>query len=232
MRIRARHYQQFDADLSLEVPGEGYGGWRESEIVIAPEHTALVVMHAWDCGTPEQWLALGIVDQPSGLPNSDKSFYSNRYEYGVGLGYRGGEVDRPTQAHMLELLFTDPVVMSNGHGAPSLIQNKIGDSVTAESVTNYGAPGSAVPKLVFLKCCLAGQFVAPALTTAGVDCVVAFTGTTNSGATSWRAFVNHMCDEGKTAAEAYQEVCQTFPYDWTSDRTRIIGDTHLWGAAL
>jgi len=55
MLLRARHYQQFDADLSLEVPGEGYGGWRESEIVIAPEHTALVVMHAWDCGTPEQY---------------------------------------------------------------------------------------------------------------------------------------------------------------------------------
>lgn len=55
MRIRASYYQQFDADYALEAPGEGYGGWRQSEIEIVPEHTALVVMHAWDCGTREQF---------------------------------------------------------------------------------------------------------------------------------------------------------------------------------
>ncbi|HUW60231.1 MAG TPA: hypothetical protein VMZ06_04420 [Candidatus Bathyarchaeia archaeon] len=55
MRVRASYYQQFDADYALEVPGEGYGGWRQSEIEIAPERTALVVMHAWDCGTREQF---------------------------------------------------------------------------------------------------------------------------------------------------------------------------------
>jgi hypothetical protein len=53
--VRASYYQQFDADLGLEVPGEGYGGWQSSEIEIAPEHTAVVVMHAWDCGTPEEY---------------------------------------------------------------------------------------------------------------------------------------------------------------------------------
>ena len=55
MKLKASYYQQFDADLSLDVPGEGYGGWREAEIEIAPEHTALVVMHAWDCGTREEF---------------------------------------------------------------------------------------------------------------------------------------------------------------------------------
>lgn len=55
MRVRAHYYQQFDADYSLDVPAEGYGGWQEAEIEIAPEHTAVVVMHAWDCGTREEY---------------------------------------------------------------------------------------------------------------------------------------------------------------------------------
>lgn len=55
MRIRAQYYQQFDANFALDVPAEGYGGWQSGEIDIAPEHTAVVVMHAWDCGTREQY---------------------------------------------------------------------------------------------------------------------------------------------------------------------------------
>lgn len=55
MKLTASYYQQFDANLSLDVPGEGYGGWRGAEIEIAPEHTALVVMHAWEMGDPEQY---------------------------------------------------------------------------------------------------------------------------------------------------------------------------------
>jgi nicotinamidase-related amidase len=55
MKIKASYYQQFDADLGLDVPGEGYGGWGEADIEISLEHTAVVVMHAWDCGTPEQY---------------------------------------------------------------------------------------------------------------------------------------------------------------------------------
>jgi hypothetical protein len=53
VRIRAQYYQQFDADLSLDVPAEGYGGWQSGEIELARERTALVIMHAWDTGTPE-----------------------------------------------------------------------------------------------------------------------------------------------------------------------------------
>ncbi len=53
--IRARYYEQFDADYSLDVPGEGFGGWKSAELEINPDRTALVVMHAWDCGTYEQF---------------------------------------------------------------------------------------------------------------------------------------------------------------------------------
>jgi len=55
MRIQAGYYQQFDADFSLDVPAEGYGGWQRAEIEISLEHTAFVVMHAWDCGTREEF---------------------------------------------------------------------------------------------------------------------------------------------------------------------------------
>lgn len=50
MRLRAQLYHQFNANPALEVPGEGYGGWHTVEVELAPAHTALVVMHAWDCG--------------------------------------------------------------------------------------------------------------------------------------------------------------------------------------
>lgn len=39
----------------MDVPAEGYGGWREAEIELSDAHTALVVMHAWECGTPDQF---------------------------------------------------------------------------------------------------------------------------------------------------------------------------------
>ena len=55
LRLRASYYQQFDADAAREVPAEGYGGWQNGEVEISPDHTALVVMHAWDCGAPEEF---------------------------------------------------------------------------------------------------------------------------------------------------------------------------------
>lgn len=55
IRLNAHYYQQFDADLARDVPAEGYGGWQQGEVELAPDHTALVVMHAWDCGAPEEF---------------------------------------------------------------------------------------------------------------------------------------------------------------------------------
>lgn len=53
-KINAWLYRQHDADLALEYPGEGYTGWIREEIPLDWTRTAVVVMHAWDVGTPEQ----------------------------------------------------------------------------------------------------------------------------------------------------------------------------------
>jgi nicotinamidase-related amidase len=55
LHLPSHYYQQFDADPAREVPGEGYGGWKTADVELAPEHTALVVMHAWDCGGPGEY---------------------------------------------------------------------------------------------------------------------------------------------------------------------------------
>lgn len=57
LRVPASLYQQFDADYSLDVPGEGYGGWQKDELPFSIEHSALVVMHAWDVGSRENHAA-------------------------------------------------------------------------------------------------------------------------------------------------------------------------------
>lgn len=55
VRLPAWYYRQFDADFTLDIPAEGYDGWRREEIEISLEHTAVVVMHAWDAGTREHY---------------------------------------------------------------------------------------------------------------------------------------------------------------------------------
>jgi hypothetical protein len=54
-RVPGSYYEQFDADHALEVPAEAYGGWKQHEFELSAEHTAVVLMHAWDEGTPEQY---------------------------------------------------------------------------------------------------------------------------------------------------------------------------------
>lgn len=53
--LRARLYRQFDADATRAVPAEAFAGWHDVEVELAPDHTALVVMHAWDCGAPHEY---------------------------------------------------------------------------------------------------------------------------------------------------------------------------------
>lgn len=54
LTVPANYYQQFDADHDREVPAEGYGGWKKADLELSLDHTAVAVMHAWDCGTREQ----------------------------------------------------------------------------------------------------------------------------------------------------------------------------------
>ena len=53
--VDANYYQQFDADITLDVPGEAYGGWQRGPIEISADHTAVVVMHAWNHGPAEEF---------------------------------------------------------------------------------------------------------------------------------------------------------------------------------
>ncbi len=50
IRIPAWYYQHFDADHSLDVPEEGFGGWKKAPLDFARHHTAVVDMHAWEAG--------------------------------------------------------------------------------------------------------------------------------------------------------------------------------------
>lgn len=52
--LPASYYEQFGADYSLPVPGEGYGGWKTADLPLDLSKTAVVLMHAWDVGTMEE----------------------------------------------------------------------------------------------------------------------------------------------------------------------------------
>lgn len=55
IQLQAHYYQQFDADVTLDVPGEGYGGWQQTNLNLDLDHTAVVVMHAWETGTAARY---------------------------------------------------------------------------------------------------------------------------------------------------------------------------------
>jgi hypothetical protein len=55
IEIPANYYQHFDADYTQSVPEMGFGGWKKAILPFSKRHTALVLMHAWDCGTREQY---------------------------------------------------------------------------------------------------------------------------------------------------------------------------------
>jgi hypothetical protein len=55
IKLHASYYQQFDADYTLDVPAEGYGGWQKAEVEIDLDHTAVVIMHAWQTGAYEEY---------------------------------------------------------------------------------------------------------------------------------------------------------------------------------
>ena len=54
LKLDAHIYQNFDADYSLDIPAEGYGGWTTIPVELPLRETALVSMHAWACSTPQE----------------------------------------------------------------------------------------------------------------------------------------------------------------------------------
>ena len=62
------YYAHFGADYSLDVPAEGFGGWKKTVLPLSLEHTALCVMHAWD--NPDQDLFPGIYSAVEYLPRA------------------------------------------------------------------------------------------------------------------------------------------------------------------
>jgi len=69
------YYAHFGADYSLEVPAEGYGGWKKATLPLSLEHTALCVMHAWD--NPDQEQFPGIYSAVEYLPRA-REIYKER----------------------------------------------------------------------------------------------------------------------------------------------------------
>lgn len=49
------YYKHHDADFSLDVPEEGFGGWHQATLPFNVDRTAVVSMHAWDAGTREEF---------------------------------------------------------------------------------------------------------------------------------------------------------------------------------
>lgn len=49
------YYQNFHADMTRDIPAEGYGGWKKETLPLDIRSTALIVMHAWDYGSAEKY---------------------------------------------------------------------------------------------------------------------------------------------------------------------------------
>ena len=168
---------------------------------------------------------------------AESRFYSARYEY--GQGWRGGYLDRPGKDQTLEALFTDRVVIFNGHGSETTIRNnKEPDKVTAASIrglrNQYGFTSQA--KLVVLQCCKAAMdtptSVANALAYVGVGCVIGWEVISYTYDPGFLELMDLMCNYGLTAQQAYEQVCYDHSDRWGPGKTRIIGDTSLWGEPL
>jgi len=53
--LPTHYYQVFDLDFGKPQPVDGTGGWKTAELPLSLDHSALVVMHAWDVGTREEF---------------------------------------------------------------------------------------------------------------------------------------------------------------------------------
>lgn len=52
--IPAYYYAQQGADIALPYPGESFGGWKRTQVPVDLDHTAVIVMHAWELPGPQE----------------------------------------------------------------------------------------------------------------------------------------------------------------------------------
>ena len=55
IRIKTSYYVQGDADFRSSVPESAFRGWESTELELSLDHTAVVCMHAWDCGSYDEF---------------------------------------------------------------------------------------------------------------------------------------------------------------------------------
>lgn len=55
---QANYYQHFDTNPAMTPAAGGMGGWHRAPVALAPDHTALVVMHAWQFDHPARYPGL------------------------------------------------------------------------------------------------------------------------------------------------------------------------------
>lgn len=53
--VPTTYYQHFDCDFGRDVPTEGFGGWKQADLPVDLDRTAVVLMHAWECGTRDRY---------------------------------------------------------------------------------------------------------------------------------------------------------------------------------
>ena len=108
--IPARRYVQRGADHSLEHPGLGFKGWTDIEVPVDPEHTAIIVMHAWDMGTqqtqPVSWDTVEYIERAEKITAErfpgflEKVRASGIRLIHVGAGWEKGFEDLPGYCRM------------------------------------------------------------------------------------------------------------------------------------
>ncbi len=89
--------------------------------------------------------------------------------------------------------------------------------------------------MVLLECCLSGlntpASVANALEYVGVDCIIGWTINCPGSDPGYFELLDLMCNQGKTALQAHNLVCQHYPQTWGTG-TRRIGNAELWGEPI
>ena len=118
LTIPTWYYQHFDADFSIEVPEQGFGGWKKANLEFSRKHTAVVSMHAWYAGKdkdefPGWWRVVPYIPRANAvLRNVHPGLLSAVRASGLTLFHvvGGGDYykDLPGYGHAVELAGPSP----------------------------------------------------------------------------------------------------------------------------